>query len=207
MQSEYELNMSNPRDEIQSELIWRYVELIRESPESRDVVLSRKDLDDLTATLDLAGQMPHALAAQEEIVDSAVRSRLEAALREQPRRPATTPERAPAASVPAWQFRLAMGAALVLSLVVTTVNGWHQSPRRLQHVAVLRDAVGIEGLDEVEAHSLIPAMLLNKLDAHQEKNLMAHLVLCPGCYQEYRARREGLVRRGPGHSVLASHQR
>jgi hypothetical protein len=43
----------------------------------------------------------------------------------------------------------------------------------------------VQPLDERKAHELLPRMIHNQLSRPQEKDLMWHMLVCPGCLDEY----------------------
>src|SRR5436189_82680 len=52
----------------------------------------------------------------------------------------------------------------------------------------------VQPLNEKQAHEFLPKMVRNELPAQQEKNLMWHMLICPGCFEEYEdLRRQGQV--------------
>jgi len=200
--------MAATKDELAAELVWCYVERLRTAEDPALVALDRPELERLIEALEVAGQVPEALGQGcAEECRSAVRDRLQSLLSRHSRTDArpSRPERP--SVVPAWQFRLALAATLVLGLLVSTVNGWHRSPAPVQRVAVWREPQGLEPIDETQALQLIPKMIQNELTAQQEKNLMGHLLVCPGCFEEYRALKGSPVVQLPhAGAALATHR-
>lgn len=199
--------MSLNREEIAADLVWRYVERLREARAKGPFApLSRAELEQLVETLELAGDLPHVLTpdAAAEARKAAVRRRLEAAVAEKgvPAPGPSTP--APAAAprspwwsaftggkpVPAWQFRAALGAAVVLAFglgLALPVNSGRGSEAQVKRVRVPVQAaeIGIEPVDEKLVHDLLPRMVRNELPPQQERNLMWHMLVCRGCFEEY----------------------
>jgi hypothetical protein len=192
--------MALTKEEIAAELVWRYVEHVRESEGAgHAAALSRAELQQLAGVLETASQVPPALeSAGSERCRAAVRTRVEQLLGEgtsaSPERPASAPRRtgrlerltggAARVPVPAWALRSAMAAAAALTLALGTVNLWHQ-PARVVRVAFPKDVTDVEPMDEQQAHKLIPEMVHNQLSPREEKNLMGHMLVCPGCFDQY----------------------
>lgn len=186
------------REEIAADLVWRYVEHVRAArAEGSAAELSRAELEQLVETLDLVGRVPEALCAEraeDTARRAAVRRRLETAVT------AATAERpSPARSgpwlgllsdtslVPAWRFRAAFAAAMALALALATTSLWHRPTVVVKRVRVPVEAasVGIEPVEEALVHDLLPRMLRSELSPRQEKNLMWHMIVCSGCFDEY----------------------
>ncbi|HEU4754500.1 MAG TPA: hypothetical protein VFU47_15430, partial [Armatimonadota bacterium] len=110
------------REEIAADLVWRYVEQVRDSGQP----LSPVELQDLAELLATAGTVPGALTADEETCRLAVRRRVEQVLARhaEPAPPAPserTPARPPVRPL-LWPFRLATAATVALSLALATVG-------------------------------------------------------------------------------------
>lgn len=183
--------MALSREEIASELVWRYVEHLR-GPDAEP--LSDAELEQLVGVLKSADPVGEALDAESEAARHAVvRKRLEELL-SHASRPAAGVEPTPSARpsclpalVPAWRFRVACGLAAALALALASVGVWHHPPTkvRVQKLVIPRDINGVGAMDERQAHELMPKMVHNQLSPQQEKDLMGHMLVCPGCFREY----------------------
>lgn len=189
--------MSQPKEQVAADLVWRYVEHLRAAEaEGRSAALSRADLEQLVEALETASRLPEALRVEEsEQCHAAVRDRLSAALAAPPGAP---PRPEPAASPdevsplfglipPVWALRVAAAGLLALSMALATVNLWHQPAPRVvvKRVPVPRDLPDVKALDEPQAHRLIPRLVHNRISRNDERNLMWHMLVCPGCFDEY----------------------
>jgi hypothetical protein len=193
--------MALTKEEIAADLVWRYVEHVRESEaENRPACLSRGELEQLVEVLHTAAHAPQALTAEScEERRAAVRRRVELML---PRSETAPPAAAaPAASgeswlrrllggaavVPAWQFQAAAAAALALAAGVVTVNLWHRpAPETVVVQRRTAEPPGdVEPIDERKAHELLPGMVGNRLARQDERNLMWHMLVCPRCFDDY----------------------
>jgi hypothetical protein len=200
--------MARTKEEIAADLVWQYVEHVRQSEaEGRPACFSRMELDQLVDVLETAAGMPHALTADEcEERRAAVRRRVEQML-PPPAAAAPPPQAAPEASaprrswlhdflggaavVPAWRFQAATAAALALTCAVVTVNIWHRPAPEVRVVQGRSEAPGdVEPISEQKAHELLPGMVRNRLARQEERNLMWHMLVCPRCYDEYAAMKE-----------------
>lgn len=206
--------MAKTNEEIAADLLWRYVEQVRErGPEPP---LSRAELQELLQALETAGSLGPALeearaAAHDSALEAVVRRRMEAAPPPAPRalaRPATAAggrDRFP------WKLRLGraltMGATAALALALLTVNYWHRPEPAPLAAPAQRAALphGVESLSEQRAHELIPRMVRRELAPAEERSLMWHMLVCPGCFDQYVAlRSHGEIRSEapPGRAVL-----
>ena len=189
--------MAVTKEEIAADLVWRYVEQLRELPPGE--AFSRAELEQLLEVLTTAGALPEALAADEGS-RAAARSRLEQVLAASPQArqaaPPSLPERPaarpslPARMAPLWQLRGAVAAALVLSLALFSVNLWHRPDQPVIVRNVVDRPGDVQPIDEPKAHELLPKMVRHELQPQDEKNLMWHMLVCPGCYRDYVALRE-----------------
>lgn len=183
--------MAFTSEEIASDLVWRYTERIRSADAEP---LSEEELEELVAVLRSIPATHEALVAEltDEGRQAAVRRRLEEALSQAPAPPAATPPlpSRPVAQpflVSAWRFRVACGMAAALAIALGTVGLWHHPPAQkvVQRMVVPRDISGVEAMDEHQAHELMPKMVHNQLTPKQEKDLMGHMLVCPGCFNHY----------------------
>lgn len=188
--------MSLNREEVAADLVWRYIEHLRAArAEGASVELTPGELEQLLETFRLAGQMPDALVAPEsDARRAAVRRRLEAAVEmpgaldgapAAPARPWT--QALASAAVPVWRYRAAVGLAASLAVCLATVSVWHHpSPvvKRIK-VPVRASDLHVEPIEEAQVHDLIPRMLQNELPPQQERNLMWHMLVCRGCFNQY----------------------
>jgi len=197
--------MSAPKEALAADLVWRYVEQVRELEAAGEPVrFSRAELEELVELLATASAVPEALAAedakaglQEADCRAAVRTRLETMLAAHrtahpepaaPERPARATQRS---IPPVWKLRAALGAAAALALALATVDAWHPPKVVVKRMSVPRDVRGVEPIDEELAEREIPLMVRNELSPQDEKNLMWHMLVCPGCFDEYvRVKRE-----------------
>src|SRR3954471_12882912 len=112
--------MAETREEIAAELVWRYVEYIREETAAgRAAAFSRDELHQLMRALETASHVPEALLTEPcPTALSAARDRLNAFLDDRPPSvPATPPPPSPTrrtVRLPRWA--LAAGAATLLVL-------------------------------------------------------------------------------------------
>jgi hypothetical protein len=181
--------MALSREEIAADLAWRYVEHVR-TAESEP--LTDEELEDLVGVLKSVAPTGEALTEVEvEERRAAVRRRLEAL---HPPPPATArpfdsagsaPAKIPARTVPAWRFRAVCAFASALVVLLGTVGLWHKPPVQVRRVVIPRDIRGVEAMDEKQAHRMLPEMVSNHLSPQQEKDLMAHMLVCPGCFNAY----------------------
>ena len=177
-----------------AELVWRYVERVREArAEGEAVELSRAELAQLVETLDLAARVPDALEAPESAARrTAVRRRLDETvssagpIRSERVVVAAEPPRS-RPLVAAWMFRTALAAAVALSVALVTVNQWHHSAavvRRIR-VPVNEAEINVQPVPEGEVHELLPRLVRNELEPQEERNLMWHMLVCRGCFNQY----------------------
>jgi hypothetical protein len=180
--------MARKREEIAADLVWRYVEHVRESPDADR--LTDEDLEQLVPALKTAGIAGEALELRgSEGRQTAVRERLEALLASPVTAPRTEAPAAPPATVPAWRFRSACAAAMALAAALATVSFWHHpAPQvRVQTVTQIkvRELPDLDAMTEDTAHQLLPKMVHSRLSEKEEKSLMGHMLVCPGCYRAY----------------------
>jgi hypothetical protein len=210
--------MSSIKEEIAADLVWRYVEHVRrETAEGRHVALSAEELDELLealSTASLVGEAVEAPASEES--QAVVRGRLQGVLAAAPEPPPSTAAPAPSArrrapgfflgSIPAWAFGLAVSAVLALSLALGTVDRWHRI-EVVRRVPVPRDLENVQPITERQAEAMIPRLVHQELDRQEERNLMWHMLVCPGCFDEYvQERNEHRPQAGAGYGVkLASY--
>jgi hypothetical protein len=183
--------MARKKEEIAADLVWQYVEHVRDAPESER--LSDTELDQLTGVLKTAGVTGEALETERlEARQSAVRQRVEQLLAAAPESLTEPPRpRRPIlpAVVPAWRFRVVCGAATLLAAGLATVGFWHHPPAQVQVQTVtqvqVRDLPDLDAMTEDTAHQLVPRMVHSRLSEREEKSLMGHLLVCEGCYRAY----------------------
>ena len=190
--------MALAKDEITADLVWRYIEHLREWEATGDPVrFTRPELEELVDVLATASAVPQALGAeQSEERKTAVRHRVQESLGGAP-----AEGRTPSAwrksglrrllrgmRSPAWRLGMATGVVAALAVSVGTVGMWHhpaQPPVPVRVVKVPQGVSGIEPMEEKTVHELLPRMVNNQLTPQQEKNVMWHMLVCPGCYDEY----------------------
>lgn len=187
--------MALNKEEIAADLVWRCTEHVRAlESEGKRVEFTREELEQLVGTLELATRVPQALAVgQPPECRAAVRRRVEQSYHETPPLQESAagvalPHRPAARSmVPAWQFRLTAAAALAMGAALVSVNAWH--PQRTEVRTVMKrvpvQAPDVDPIDEREVHALLPRMVRAELPPRQEKNLMWHMIVCSGCFDEY----------------------
>jgi hypothetical protein len=194
--------MALTKEEIVADLVWRYVEHVRSAEaEGQAVTLTEADCAELTGLLNLATRVPTVLddsaerpALLAQSCRAGVRDRLEADLHaaDSPRGTSTGlwqrlrsfgRTRMTAATAVPWVAAAVMGAALM------TVGWWHRPQPVVQVTYVPRrvpvDAPDVDPIDERTAHALIPQMVRNEISTGQERSLMWHMLVCPGCYAQY----------------------
>jgi hypothetical protein len=192
------------KEEIAADLVWRYVEHVRETPDAETLSDSEiRQLVEVMLSVPATGEAVAAEATEER--RAAVRERVHQVLaagapRPEPRRRAFA---ALPALVPAWRFRVVCAATAVLATAVATVGFWHHPPTRVVRVAFPRDVRDVEAMDETTAHVLLPRMLRNQLQPAEERNLMGHMLVCPGCFDEYISLKRQLVRL-PRHTLAGN---
>src|SRR4051812_11747844 len=130
--------MSRTKEEVAAELVWRYVEYLREETGSgRAASFSRDELEQLVQALETASRVPEALEGEPSAAAvSAARAHLDATLAAAP---PSAPPSAPHAPAPRpalplprrlrdWTLPAAVAAVLILSLALATVPMWHHVP-------------------------------------------------------------------------------
>jgi hypothetical protein len=189
--------MSLNREEIAADLVWRYIEHLRTArAEGTSVELTRGELDQLLEAFQVAGRMPDALEAPESCTRrEAVRRRLEEAVQAPGAARPTAPARSfqpwlaslLSASVPAWRYRAAIGTACALAACLATVSFWHRPTPivKRERVPVEKYAINVQPVEEAQVHDLLPRMVQNELPPQQERNLMWHMLVCRGCFNQY----------------------
>jgi hypothetical protein len=184
--------MPRTKEEIKAELVWRFVECLREEedPSATPIRFAREELDELVGVLETAGDLPEVLVtAESETARETVRGRLEDTLRAAEAAPAS--KRGPRPShrpsiFAAMQFRMVTGVVMGVALAVITVGLWHKQPVKYRDRRVPVQLTNISPMDEDTAHRLISQSFKTDLDARQEKDLLWHMLLCPGCFDQYR---------------------
>jgi hypothetical protein len=184
------MTMGLTKEQIAADLVWRYVEQIRaRGAEDPPAAFTRAELLQLVEALETAGRLPEVLAVPEDgVCRDAVRERLQHAISTVG---ADGPAPAPGAMrarsgwladrlVPAWQLRGAVTALAALAVALGTVNAWHRPAAAAP--GIVRN---VQPLRESEVHALMPRMVRNELTAQQEKNMMWHMLVCPGCFRHY----------------------
>lgn len=185
--------MSDTKQELAAELIWRYVEYLREQEAAGNrETFSRAELEQLVAVMETASGVSHVIGPEEtESCRAAVRARLEQVVRPAALAAVPLPVVAPPARsagwfsrrVPAWSVAFACAASLVLA--AGTVGMWHKPAQVVKRVKVPVNIDDVEPVEEREVHRLLHKMVQNELTPRQEKNLMWHMLVCPGCFDEY----------------------
>lgn len=204
--------MPRSKEEIKAELVWRFVECLREEeePGAAPIRFAREELEELVGVLETAGDLPEVLATPEsEAARETARARLEETLRaaETEASPRRTPRPSHRPSIfAAMQFRMVTGMIFGVALAVVTVGAWHKQPERV----VFRDRrvpvqlTNISPMDEDTAHRLIRESFKHDLEARQEKDLLWHMLLCPGCFDQYRElRHNNRTARGDANIEMA----
>ena len=191
--------MPATKQEIAAELVWRYVEHIREcGPDAATEMLTRADLQQLVEVLETAGTAGGAvLGFASDAAAGEARARLEAVIAHaRPQKTAASSGTPPAGRgflplqwlrrpAPAWVTAVSMAAGLAFA--VSTAGVWHRPAPVVQTVRVRIpvDVPDVEPVDEAQVHKLLPRMVRNQLGPQDEKNLMWHMLICPGCFNEY----------------------
>jgi hypothetical protein len=199
--------MALSREEIAADLAWRYVEHVR-TAESEP--LTDEELEALVGVLKSVAPTGEALTDVEvEERQTAVRRRLEALHSPTPAPARTvvyaTPQRGNVAVpvVPAWRFRAVCAFAAALAVILGTVGFWHKPPVQVRRVVIPRDIRGVEAMDEKQAHRMLPEMVTNHLSPQHEKDLMAHMLVCPGCFNAYQHMKPHPQSAQAGETMLA----
>lgn len=183
------------REEVAADLLWCYVQHVREARAAgEDLSLSPAEIEQLGAALSTASRVPEALDQIEACCSqAAVRARLQPVLGKPSETAAPagaaghTPwiERLRGTLVPAWQLGAAAALCLSLGLALVSVNSWHRPEPIIRQVRVPFEAPDVQPLDERQAHDLLPRMVRNELAPRDEKSLMWHMLVCPGCFNHY----------------------
>ncbi len=188
--------MARTNEEIAADLVWRYVEHLRERADAGNPDgLTHPELDELLEAMDAAGALPPVFQPAPDLPRQAsVRARVEDRLKlaaEAPV-PARTASLRPQARVPRFRggkLRPAWSAVALFGAALLTVNLWHRPAPVVRHVVVPVGVRNVEPMDESRAHLLIPRMVRDELNSRDERDLMWHLLVCPGCFQDYEALR------------------
>jgi hypothetical protein len=175
-------------------VVWQFVQQVRRlREEGTDLVFTRADADELAGLIETAASVPAALAESvpNEARESRVRDQLAQALRERPgtRRGSAGPPARPRRQVPLWALGATASLTAILLAGLFTVNLWHR-PEPVTRVMRVRvptelDERDVEPISEREADRLMPVMVRSLLPAKQEKSLMWHMLICPGCYDRF----------------------
>lgn len=179
------------KQQIAAELLWLYVTRLREAPAGAPPpCLTRAELADLAQVLEGAGALAAALPGEEPMeCRAAVQRRVEALLAARPqvesRRESVFRRLSSLARAPRLQLRAAAGLAAVLALALATVGVWHRPATEVRMVAVPMEVQDVEPMAEADVHALLPRMVRHELSPEQEKSLMWHMLVCPGCYDTY----------------------
>jgi hypothetical protein len=184
-------------EEIAADLTWRYVEHLRERAAAGHCeALAPEELVELQRAFETAGAACGAVVTQPvsaELRDR-LRERVVAGLPAPVSEAAASPSRPPTPKARgfrfAWGGALAALAGVVIGIggAVGSVNSWHPTPPP-QRVMAARPA-DVVPITEKTAHALIPEMVENRLAPGQERNLMWHMLVCRGCFEEYAHLRE-----------------
>src|SRR5690242_7323325 len=120
--------MSRTKEEVAAELVWRYVEYVRDETEGgRTAAFSRDELEQLVQALETASRVPEALEGEAPAAAvAAARAHLHAALATgAPPALPSPPDPAPALPLPrrlgAWALPAALAAVLALGAALATV--------------------------------------------------------------------------------------
>jgi hypothetical protein len=184
------------REELAAEIVWRYVERLRESGRTgASRPLTREELDELVKVMETAGELTPALTAEDpEPARAAVRRRVESAMAalqaEAPPAPVFPARARPAPSMPRSRRlvpALSLAAASVLACLIATVNLWHRPdpPAAGNSPAPASSIVDVPALDEATAHNWIPRLVENSLNPEETRRLLWHMLKCPACFNEW----------------------
>lgn len=171
--------MESSRDELKNALTWKLVEFARENPRAAEVEWTPEEWAEAGEILALASRASRAQfqesAGLPDPHREAVRQRVMSHL------PKTRVGRT---RLP---IPLLVAACSVLITVVGFAIAGRLAPPAVRLVRVPSDLAGkdIDPLDEQAAHVLIPKMVRNELDLKQERNLMWHMLVCPGCHRDF----------------------
>jgi hypothetical protein len=199
--------MALTKEEIAADLVWRCTEHIRVlEAEGRRVEFTREELEQLVEVLQLAARVPEALeVAEPHECREAVRRRLEQELAV----PLPIPDAAPASAgvsggaplrdllrrplTPSLGYGFLAGAALAAALAFSTANLWHRPKPLVTVRRVPIEAPNVDPMDERTAHALLPQMVRSPLPPQEERNLMWHMLVCPGCFRDYVALKQQMA--------------
>jgi hypothetical protein len=189
------------REQQQAELLWRYIEELKQS-ENPDqvqfVAVTSGEPTEVVGLMEMAAEAYTAAraAAAPHCRREAVRRRLQAAIAEAAPRPAASRvaaapvprERPPVSALrlPAWltaplagrSAGWAVAAAALLALV------WFAAPRSPQ-VASPPPSTDVVQLNHDETIKLMPALAKGTLEVKQSKAVWEHLLDCQHCYEIY----------------------
>jgi hypothetical protein len=178
------------KEQIAADLLWQYVERLRQTPEGKAPPrFSAAELAELTQVLEGAGALAAALPDEAPAACRVtVQRRVEELLAARQGQERLRPQRRHLPELwrsPRWQARATAGIAACLALALATVGLWHRPPTEVRTVAVPMEVRDVEPIAEADAHALLPRMVKNELSPPEEKNLMWHMLVCPGCYDVY----------------------
>jgi len=185
--------MAHTNEEIAAELLYRYVELLRDrAVAGQPGGLSRDELRQLAENLEIASALPAALESAPDLERAATaRSRVEDCLAAPiAATHQTPPHRSPALNMDrlrsgGWKLASAWGAAALCAAALLTVNVWHRPRPVVRRIRVPAAAPDVQPLDEAHAHLLIPRMVHDELAPREERDLMWHMLVCPRCFKHY----------------------
>ncbi len=209
--------MSHPKEELQAALLWCFVERVRDLPVGDDFIrFSPDEIVELGEMLNAAAATPAALshlpvsAGTEEVWKQFVRKGTvagregrhapDAPQRRPARRPWFGPAGFPSPSPLAsgnWRWYATLSALAATSIALLTVGIWGpvRFAERVAHAPASVDPGDVDTLTEQQASLLIPRMVHFQLGRRDERSLMWHMLVCPGCYEKYVALREPAPRR------------
>jgi len=179
--------MRSPREELASQLLWEYVQRVREQP---DAALTRGEVYELAETLALASTIPSVVAHSDEpAAREAIQSRLAGA------RPPAAARRPPAART-SWLRRPALILAPLAGAALAAALAFFGGSGAVPEQGPAAQPPGVMRLSEEAAHEMVPQYVKGELNEQGDKNIMWHLIRCRGCYRFYRS-----IRPHPRESV------
>lgn len=209
--------MSHQKEELQAALLWCLVERVRDLPSGDEPIrFSPDEVAELGELLNAAAATPAALshlpvsAGTDAVWQQLTRTGTVAGREGRPATdaPEGRPARRPWFSSPwfpglspltagNWRWYAVLSALAATSIALLTVGIWGpvRVVERVLHAPTAGDPGEVDALTEQQASVLIPRMVQFRLGRRDERSLMWHMLVCPGCYEKYVALRDPMSRR------------
>ena len=179
-------NEAQNREGIASELVWQYVAYLREQGGTAGGALTPEELDRLREALETAARVPASLEV-DAVPSTALAARVIDAL---PISAVAVRARVPAGPPP-WRRPVPVWAAICCAVLGMGLTFWLAGDRggtaasSVRVVRVPGGAPDVDPIGEPEAHVMLPKLVRNELPARQVRSLMWHMLVCPGCFDEF----------------------